>query len=56
MFDLGGDKLEDIDINMIDFEWVKKTTSVKSLKKALKILIEDGNFPIKINNFIIISF
>jgi len=33
---------EDVDLNKIDFEWVKKTDKPKLLKKALKILEADG--------------
>lgn len=33
---------KDIDIYSIDFDWVKKTEKVTQLKKALKILEQDG--------------
>lgn len=33
---------KDIDIYAIDFDWVKKTEKVGLLKKALKILEQDG--------------
>lgn len=35
---------KDIDIYAIDFDWVKKTDKVPQLKKALKILEQDGIF------------
>ena len=35
-------RINDLDINRIDFEWVARTDDIKQLKKALKILIEDG--------------
>jgi hypothetical protein len=35
---------EDIDINKIDYEWVKQTDKPKLLKKALKLLELDGFF------------
>ena len=44
---------EDIDINKIDFEWVKKTTKPKLLKKALKILEADGNLLIILGNYFV---
>ena len=33
---------EDLDIYKIDYEWIKKTDQIKPLKKALRILKEDG--------------
>jgi len=37
-----GEPEEEITLERIDFEWVKKTSKPKSLKKALKILEADG--------------
>ena len=34
---------EELDIYKIDFEWIKKTNQIKPLKKALRILKEDGD-------------
>ena len=33
-----------LDINMISYEWLDKTTNPKLLKKALQLLKEDGNY------------
>jgi len=33
---------EDLDLNKIDFDWVKNTDKPKLLKKALKLLELDG--------------
>lgn len=33
----------ELNLEMIDFEWVSKETKPKNIKKALKILEEDGN-------------
>lgn len=37
----GEDQLE---LNMINYEWLEKTTNPKLLKKALKLLKDDGNY------------
>jgi hypothetical protein len=37
-----GEAEEELDISKIDFEWAKKTDKPKQLKKALKILADDG--------------
>jgi tetratricopeptide (TPR) repeat protein len=34
---------EELTLDLISFEWIKKTESVKSLKKAIQILEEDGD-------------
>jgi hypothetical protein len=44
---------DDLDINRIDFEWVKNTTKPKLLKKALKILEADGNLLIFLGNYFV---
>jgi len=33
---------DDLDINKLDFEWVQKTEKPRLLKKAMKILVNDG--------------
>jgi len=33
---------DDITLENIDYEWVEKTTSIKSLRRALQILKLDG--------------
>ena len=33
-----------LDINMISYEWLERTNKPKLLKKALKILKDDGNY------------
>jgi tetratricopeptide (TPR) repeat protein len=35
---------EKLDINMISYEWLERTNKPKLLKKALKILKDDGNY------------
>lgn len=34
----------DLNLNQIDFNWVDQTDDVKQLKKALKLLKDDGSF------------
>lgn len=34
-----------MDLNIIDYEWVEKTSNVKELKKAYESLQIDGGFP-----------
>ena len=38
------DAVDKLDINMISYEWLDKTTNPKLLKKALQLLKEDGNY------------
>ena len=33
---------DDIDIYTIDFDWIKKTDNLRQLRKAKRILDEDG--------------
>ena len=35
---------EKLELNTITYEWVEKTTDIKCLKKALKLLKDDGGF------------
>ena len=35
---------DELSINMISYEWLNKTNNPKLLKKALKILKDDGNY------------
>lgn len=36
--------LEDIKLEMIDFEWIKSTTKISHLKRAIKIIELDGDY------------
>jgi hypothetical protein len=36
--------MEDVTINQIDYKWVDCTDDSKKLRKALKLLKEDGGF------------
>lgn len=35
---------DDVTLESIDFEWVKKTSKIQKLKKALYLLEQDGSF------------
>ena len=34
--------LSDLTLDNVDFDWVKKTTKVSHLKKAIKLIEDDG--------------
>jgi hypothetical protein len=36
--------MEDVDINRIDYKWVDECNDKNKLKKAIKILKDDGKF------------
>lgn len=36
--------LSDLKLENIDFDWINKQKSIKHLKKAIKLIEEDGNF------------
>jgi hypothetical protein len=36
--------MDELNLNQVDFAWVDKTDDSKKLKKALKLLKEDGGF------------
>jgi hypothetical protein len=35
---------KELKLEMIDYDWVEKTNETKELKKALKLLKDDGGF------------
>ena len=36
--------LEDIKLETIDFNWIKETTKISHLKRAIRLIEMDGNF------------
>ena len=40
----GENAKDDLTLEKIDFEWVKATTKITRLKKALRLLELDGNY------------
>jgi hypothetical protein len=44
--------MDDLIINEIDFKWVDKTEDPKLLKKALKLLKEDGGYFIELEKYV----
>lgn len=36
--------LEDIKLETVDFNWIKETTKISHLKRAIKLIEMDGNF------------
>ena len=38
----GVDSLSDLTLDKIDFEWIKSCKKIKFLKKALRLIEEDG--------------
>ncbi len=44
--------MDNLDLNQIDFKWVDETEDIKLLKKALKLLKEDGGHFVDLENSI----
>jgi hypothetical protein len=44
--------MEELTLNMIDFEWVDKCDDVKQLRKAIRLIKEDGGFFKELENHI----
>jgi hypothetical protein len=39
-----GEAKDEVTLEKVDFEWVKSTTKIPRLKKALKLLEQDGGY------------
>ncbi len=44
--------MEELTLNMIDYEWVDKCDDAKQLKKGLKLLKDDGGYFKELENYI----
>lgn len=42
--------LEDIKLETVDFNWIKETTKISHLKRAIRLIENDGNYFAELKN------